>query len=469
MQVYARIRRFFTVVLGALMMLWPALCNGYPLLYPDSMTYLNDGRPLAKILFLHAPRGFTGMRSEFYSLGIFFFHWNFSAWPIIAMQALVTSYIIWLVVRSLAARLVELQFLSLVAVVSLTTSLGWYVSFVMPDILGAVLYLAIYLLVFARETLSTREIGAVAAISCWAMASHTTHWMLAVILCALLGLLLLLLRWTPMRECKRGLAWLAALILLVAGSQMALHKYLYGAATLNGNRMPYLTARIIADGPGSWYLQQHCGELQWAICARVDTLPDTDDSFLWDDDGIWQTSSGDEQERMLREEMPLVVATLRAYPREQSERSLANFREEIDNFALRDFCPNTWMEGEIDRLLPGVHAKYLRTRQAHLTLPNDFFTRVQLWVVSASALGILCTVPFLLWLRRGRILGLAAIIVPVVLANAFITAVLSEVDSRYQSRVIWLIPLLAGLIALDLFNRPNLSGARGFLSRSRGR
>jgi hypothetical protein len=28
--------------------------------------------------------------------------------------------------------------------------------------------------------------------------------------------------------------------------------------------------------------------------------------------------------------------------------------------------------------------------------------------------------------------------------------VFSEVDSRYQSRVIWLIPLLAGLMMLDL-------------------
>jgi len=35
----------------------------------------------------------------------------------------------------------------------------------------------------------------------------------------------------------------------------------------------------------------------------------------------------------------------------------------------------------------------------------------------------------------------------VLIANAFVVATLSEVDSRYQARVIWLLPLLA-IIAL---------------------
>jgi len=39
-------------------------------------------------------------------------------------------------------------------------------------------------------------------------------------------------------------------------------------------------------------------------------------------------------------------------------------------------------------------------------------------------------------------------VIPTVIANAFLTAVLSETDSRYQARVVWLIPLMAALIAL---------------------
>jgi hypothetical protein len=294
------------------------------------------------------------------------------------------------------------------------------------------------------------------------MAAHSTHLMLAAGVCILLGLLLLL-RWPPMHRRGRGVAGVAAIILLVAAAQMALHGYLYGKPTLNGNRMPYLTARIVADGPGRWYLQQHCGELNWAICAWAGSLPHTDDDFLWADGGVWQSASSDAQQRMLREEMPLVLATVRAYPRAQMQVSFANFREELSNFGLWDFTPNEWMGSEIDTALPRARARYMRTRQAQSRLPVKFFSTVQQWTVMASALAIIAGLPFLWLRRRWRLLGLAAIVVPVVIANAFVTSVLSEVDSRYQSRVIFLIPLAAGLILLDLLHRRRQNDESGSL------
>ena len=38
---------------------------------------------------------------------------------------------------------------------------------------------------------------------------------------------------------------------------------------------------------------------------------------------------------------------------------------------------------------------------------------------------------------------------PAVIANAFLTGVLSNIEDRYQSRVIWLVPLLGALILMD--------------------
>ena len=112
------------------------------------------------------------------------------------MHALLTAYVVWLTVRSFhrdaakTSRLVA-AFVFLVAALALTTSFPWYVCVIMPDILGPDLYLAIYLLVFARETLTTRERIAVGAIAFWAMTAHSTHLMLAVFLCLLLALLAL--------------------------------------------------------------------------------------------------------------------------------------------------------------------------------------------------------------------------------------------------------------------------------------
>jgi hypothetical protein len=354
--------------------------------------------------------------------------------------------------QPLDTRRTALAFLILDALVSLTTGLAWYVCFVMPDILGPVLYLSIYLLVVAPDTLSRRERWGVATIAAWAIGSHSTHVLLAAFVCVFLALLCLL-RWPPLHARGRAIGGVAAIILLVAAAQMALHGYLYGSPTLNGNRMPYLTARIVADGPGRWYLQQHCATLPWAICTRVADLPDNDDDFLWTDGGVWAAATPAQQQQMLQQEVPLVLATIRAYPGAQLRVSLANFRQELNNFGLWDFTANPWMQSELNKVMPGALPRYLRTRQAQTRLPTDLLTTVQQWVVLASTLAIAVLVPLLWRWRRWRMLGLVAVVVPTVIANAFITSVLSEVDSRYQARVIWLIPLVAGLIVLDLLGR----------------
>ena len=36
-----------------------------------------------------------------------------------------------------------------------------------------------------------------------------------------------------------------------------------------------------------------------------------------------------------------------------------------------------------------------------------------------------------------------------VIANGFVTGILSMVEDRFQSRVIWLLPLLAGVFVLE--------------------
>ncbi len=291
-------------------MLWPAFFNRYPLLYPDSMTYLANGSPVARALFLHQLSDYYGMRSFIYSLGILPFHWNATLWPIVALQALLTAYVIWLVVRSILPMRTVLWYLALVAFLSLLTSASWFASLIMPDILGPVLYLCIYLLVFARDDLSSPEKISVAAIACWAVASHATHLMLAAGICLLLAPLWAIFRNGFMSGRLKALGEVAAIVMLAAVAQVALNSYLYGKPSLNGERPPFLTARLIADGPGRWYLEQHCSETRFAGCSRVRDLSHDSDQFLWADDGVWKTSSSEAQEQMLQEEIPFALATL---------------------------------------------------------------------------------------------------------------------------------------------------------------
>jgi hypothetical protein len=429
-------------------MAWPAFYNRFPLLYPDTMTYVDDGRIVARALFLHQMSDYYGMRSFFYSLGILPLHWNVTLWPVVALQCLLAAYILWLVVRSIAPRQTILAYLVLVPLLSLVTGLSWYATLILPDILGPLLYLSIYLLVFARDTLTRAERLTLYPIAWWAVTSHATHLLLAVGMCLILALLLVVDRRT-FRHRVRPVCEVAAIVALAAAAQLALHGYLYGKPSLNGERPPFLTARIIADGPGRWYLEKHCGELKWAICDHVHNLPDDPDNFLWGEDGIYQNGSENDNKRLEQQELPFVLATFRTYPREQISRSAANFWGQLKTFGFEDLDASSWVLDAFGQALPQARSSYVRSRQARNELPLDLLTSIQFWTVIASLAVIAAFVP-LLWRRHSsQVVGLSLVIVSMAVANALVTGTLSMVEDRFECRVIWLVPLLAGMCVLD--------------------
>ena len=441
------------VLLGALMLAWPAFLNGFPLLYPDSMTYLWDGHVVARALFLHQLSDYYGVRSFFYSLGILPFHWNISPWPIVALQSLLVAWVIWLLVRSfqspsVSPRRMVASYLLLILFLSLLTGVSWYACFIMPDILGPLLYLSFYLLAFARETLSRAERWGLYLIAVWGITAHASHLLLAAGLCLLL-LLFAAFERRPFWRRVRSLGELAAIVAVAAAAQMALHGYLYGKPTLNGMRPPYLMARVMADGPGLWYLQKNCPQLHWAVCNHLSQFSGDPDDFLWGANGVYQSISNDEQAQIDQEEMPLVLATMRAYPLQQLSRSTANFWNQFVNFGVYGFDANEWMLAQFDQIFPREKPIYLESRQARTALPLDLFTDIQWWTIVASLAATAVLIPFI-WRRHyPRLAGLTLVVAATVVANAWVTGVLSVVDDRYQCRVIWLVPLLAGIFFLD--------------------
>lgn len=454
------------VLTAAFLLTWPALLNGFPLLYPDSMTYLSDGGPVARAIFLHQFAPYYGIRSLIYSLGILPFHLNLSPWPVVGLQSLLVAWVLWLVTRSVLARHSARLYVLLILALSLLSSVSWYAGFIMPDILGPVLYLCIYLLVFAPETLSRAERLSLFPIAWWSATAHATHLLLAA------GLLLVLAAFAAVEALANGrkaflrrsvcIARVGVILAATVSSQMLLYLYLDGSATLNGERPPYLTARIIADGPGKLYLEQHCAQLHWAICDHLQSLRDDPDNFLWGGDGVFENISENEKARLRSEEGAFVLATLRAYPRQQIARSTANFRDQLLAFGLFGFDANPWIASEFSVHLQSARKEYGESRQAANRLPLDRFSLIQQRVVQGSLIVIAVTFP-LLWIRRSiRLIGFGLIVTAMIVANAFLAGVLSIVDDRYGCRVIWMVPLLAAFMSLEAWE-----AARSFrLSRT---
>jgi hypothetical protein len=436
------------VLLGALFMTWPAIYNGLPLLYPDSMDYIKAGHFIARALFFHRIMSYYGLRSSIYSLGILPFDLGGTVWPVVAFQCLLTSFVLWLVVRSIVPNKTANRFPVLMLLLSLFSSLSWYGSLVMPDILGPDLYLCVYLLFLARDALSVLERFALYFISWWAIASHATHLLIVLTLSLLLALLALIIQ-GPLRRHLKVAAELTAIIALSISAQIVVETLLYGEPSINGRRPPFLTARLIADGPGRWYLEKNCGDAQWEMCHYLNNFSDDSDQLLWDPDGVWARAIADSRKRISSQEKSLSIAVLRTYPIQELEKAVSNFRRQLMAFGVVDLRRYSTVVEYIGEVLPRERSKYLESPQAQGRLPLRLFTKIQYFVVVLSLLSILAILPRLWRSCSPKLLGLSFVIFSTVIINAFFCGTLSRVNDRYQSRVIWLVPFLATLCALS--------------------
>jgi hypothetical protein len=435
-----------SVALGALLLSACALYNGAPLLYADSIDYLLHGGEAARMLFLGETTRWVNTRSFFYALAILPLHAGGAAWPIVAAQAVVTSWLLWIAMRVTGASASPRRFFAVTGFVTLGTSLGWFVGYVMPDLFASHLVLAAALLAFSGSELTRGERVACCALAWFAIVAHGSHLLLAAALAVAVVPLRIALGGSRRAALRSG-AQLAALVVLAACSTLVLHRALLGEATISGRRPVFLLARSIADGPGRAYLREHCPELDLAICAHADRLPDNVRDLLWSDTSIWSAASEPERERIRAEEMAVVLAAIRSDPWRQLAASVHNTAVQISTFGMwGSFFPDAYIAKRVREVLPGGADAYFASRQARGALHEGPLGDVQRTVLLASiaAIGLAG--------MRGRLapalLGSTALVAVALVANAAVTATLSGVEDRYQARVVWLAPFLAALAVL---------------------
>jgi hypothetical protein len=178
------------------------------------------------------------------------------------------------------------------------------------------------------------------------------------------------------------------------------------------------------------------------VCDQLKSTSDDAEEFLWGEQG-WANASTAVQGELRREEMTVVLGTLHDYPQEELRISAAHFWEQLLSYGLYSYDPNPWVVDSFDWALPGRASAYLGSRQAQGKLAVGFFSSLQHWAVAVSLVVIVLWVVFghRRWSRN--LVGLTVIVTYVILANAAVTACASNVEDRYQARVIWLVPLLS--------------------------
>lgn len=430
---------FLVVMLGAALLGWPAVLNGYPLVFIDSVSYLGQ------TLFPEWPWDKTPV----YGPALHLFHWGVSLWPALGAQLLLVSHLLWMAQRGARGDATGSMHLLLCALLAAGTSAPWFASTLMPDVMAAVAPLCILLLGFARERLSTAETAWLVVIGAVAVASHLSHLPTALALVVFVALATRRLPAIGLAALPVGLAVLG----LVAANVSA-----YGRATLSPHGSVFLLARLQADGPAAATIRANCPRTGWQLCAFAREMPMDSDAFLWDarsplnrtPDGRPLAMGGVQR---AGEAAQIVARTLEERPVEVMDAMARNALRQATMFEVGDTLGNTHLAASarraIDRLPAGERATFDAGMQMRGELPAaaaPFLAPHRPAVLTGLAIALLA-IAYALWRRDWIRAGLISGLLIAVAANAVAAGALSAPVDRYGARIVWLLPL-AGLIGL---------------------
>lgn len=428
--------------LGATLLLCAvALVNGGPILYPDTLAYVVDGDRLAHLLPPYA------VRPIYYGVALWPFH--FVGYGLaIAAQAAVVAHLLILTLRASGAGPTPLTVLAATLALVVLTPVTWHVAHLLPDIFTAILILAMFLLGFCRDALRRWERWYLFLLATVSATFHVTMWPIG----AALVVVAVLAWFTPLRRFVHPVPMAIPLALALAGS-LAGSYAIFQRVTLTPNSPPHLLARLLADGPARDYLRATCPASGLELCTYLDTLPPTEDGFIWRMLPALPTADG---KRIKAEAGQVVAGTIAMFPLQVAGHMLANGARQLVTFPSEtQLSPDEWHRAITDGppAARALAASLADTPQAH-----GAFDRPALDMVNAvhAAVALLCLpaaiVLFVVALRRRvfRPAALLAMIATGLLTNGFVSGAFGGVFGRYQGRVIWLLPFAVLTAALAL-------------------
>jgi hypothetical protein len=448
-------------------LLMPGLLNGAPLQFPDTFGYLTAGEAawnaagrvlgwldvdgggtangVDNVLGSRARDGISTIRSPYYGVLLVLSQRLGGTWGMAVLQAAIASVSLALVLRRLEPRTAGLA-LSLFAL-SLS-GVGFFAVAALPDAFTGLMLLAVAMLA-GGISMSGRERVWWLGIVLLSALFHKAH---VALLAVLIGLALLP-AWRRRWSGSQVPALAAVLLIGVVGHACVT----IVVERISGQRViepPILMARVIADGPGTHYLKDHCPQAGHATCAWAARLPSDVNTLLWSRDketGFFGALGLAEKRRVAGEANGIVMASVAAHPVQQLSASLGNFAEQLVVVGITQFGINT---DNARAAAGGTAAASLpvwpETAIGRGAIPLALVSGVMLLVYLASAGVGLATVAF----ARPDLapVRLAAWLLAGMLANAAVNGVLAGVFDRYQGRVAWLA-VIAALAALAVWRQ----------------
>ena len=433
-------KRITTTIISAFILMLFALYDNFPILTSDTGTYIVSG-------FTMTP---PVDRPIFYGLFLRLTSLGASVWLTVFFQCLLLAYVLIKFMRKLVPAVTNLQLLGLVLFTSVFTICGWFAGQLMPDIFTSILVLSVTTyLVFVN---TQREKVLLLAVIFFSVLMHNSNFMVLTLFAVLY------LLFTIVSKTGKGLKHTLPLFFISLLSWLAFCT----SNALGGNEFTasrsthvFVMGKLVESGVLKTYLDRACPERNYKICAHINELPLAAWQFHWDAASPLQKEGGWDANK---EEYNTIIADIFSRPKYYpyiAYKSIEATARQLALFHIDSWYTLPWMKFDeesspykaIEKYFPHELNQLKVSRQNTKILDIGFYDNMFAIVVIVSCIAVLFTIPAPL---KKQFFILAACIGVMILLNAFVTAVLSSVNSRFNARVSWLIPFVNVLMLLKI-------------------
>lgn len=427
-----------TVTAGGAVLSTHAVYNGFPLVYPDTGTYV------AACLDRFIPRD----RPLTYSFFLRHFSLQETLWLPMIAQCLLISWLVLLLFRHFTAVQKPWTWhFATIVILTFTTGLAANTDLLIPDIFTSVLLLSGALLLFAERLNRPLRIFLLLLFA-FSMTTHLSHYPLA---CAMAGTVFIVWFFRRKKENSRrllvrtlqiGLMVPVAIVMTLLINYQVGHKWQFNP----GSGHVFMMNRLLQCGILTQYLEENCPVRPTTMCEY---RPSMQQDFLWDPHSPLNEHYGWEGWENAKPEYDSIISEIFSTPKyfwQYVRADISDAATQLVTFrvtTMRQLLAGQAVHDVIQHHYPEDHVQYLQSKQAAGKLQYDVIDTIQV---------VFCTLTFaalvlLLAVRKFRVrmpslLPLSLWIFAGMIFNALTVVSVAMVDSRYQSRLIWIIPLL---------------------------
>jgi len=221
---------------------------------------------------------------------------------------------------------------------------------------------------------------------------------------------------------------------------------------------PFLTARLIADGPGLSVLDQICPDENTATCALHSALQNSDDPWrltashiMFETDpslGSYKLMPLEDQRKVAEEQVSFFLKVLSKKPVALTTAFLGNTLKQANLFSIQYTIPTEQTLINVNTITDIAPESFETIRLLGKRDAMSWLTVLHGIIYAVSALLVVVIVVLPQRAPPLALRGFVMVILIGIMVNAFVCGGISQPSDRYGARVAFLLPMATSFILL---------------------